>query len=60
LTRNVTIVYLRKIFSGFGTIKKIDLHFNRYDKISKGFSYIMFSTSEEAENAVENMNRSKF
>ncbi|XP_029344295.1 probable splicing factor, arginine/serine-rich 4 [Acyrthosiphon pisum] len=56
LTRRVTVHCLRQIFSDFGTIKKLDLHFNHYDRISKGFSYIMFSTSEESENAVRNMN----
>ncbi|CAI6356692.1 unnamed protein product [Macrosiphum euphorbiae] len=57
LTRRVTVHCLQQIFSDFGTIKKLDLHFNHYDRISKGFSYIMFSTSEESENAVRNMDR---
>ncbi|XP_060859084.1 probable splicing factor, arginine/serine-rich 4 [Metopolophium dirhodum] len=57
LTRRVTVHCLRQIFSDFGTIKNLDLHFNHYDRFSKGFSYIMFSSSEESENAVRNMDR---
>jgi len=60
LTRRVTVSCLHQVFSDFGTIKKLDLHFNQYDRFSKGFSYIMFSTSEESENAVRNMNQCKF
>ncbi|XP_026820072.1 RNA-binding protein with serine-rich domain 1-like [Rhopalosiphum maidis] len=57
LSRRVTTNNLHEIFSEFGEIKKLDLHFNNYDRISKGFSYIMFSGPEESENAVESMNR---
>ncbi|XP_022164959.1 serine/arginine-rich SC35-like splicing factor SCL30A [Myzus persicae] len=57
LSRKVSKHFLHQIFSEFGTIKKLDLHFNTYDRISKGFSYIMFSTPEESENAVITMDR---
>jgi len=60
LSRRVTTNNLHEIFSEFGEIKKLDLHFNNYDRISKGFSYIMFSDPEESENAVESMNRCEF
>ncbi|XP_025191205.1 uncharacterized protein LOC112591581 [Melanaphis sacchari] len=57
LSRRVSADNLLEIFSEFGEIKKIDIHFNRYDRISKGVSYIMFSTPEESKNAVQSMNR---
>lgn len=60
LSRKVSKHFLHQIFSEFGTIKKLDLHFNTYDRISKGFSYIMFSTPEESENAVITMDRCEF
>jgi len=60
LSRKVTIDFLRQNFSAFGTIKKLDLHFNQYDRFSKGFSYIMFSTPEESENAVRAMDKCEF
>lgn len=60
ISRNVTTNNLRQLFSEFGAIKNLDLHFNCYDKMSKGFSYIMFSTPEESEIAVDVMNNCEF
>ncbi|XP_015368660.1 PREDICTED: RNA-binding protein with serine-rich domain 1-B-like [Diuraphis noxia] len=55
LSRRITVDFLYENFSEFGTIKKLDLHFNQYDRFSKGFSYIMFSSPEESKNAVRTM-----
>lgn len=60
ISRNVTTNNLHQLFSKFGAIQNLDLHFNWYEKISKGFAYIMFSTPEESKIAVEAMNYCEF
>lgn len=46
---------MQEIFSDFGTIKEVDVPLDRFNKLCKGFSYIEYSTPEEAENAMKHM-----
>lgn len=56
----ITKDHLYEIFSVYGKIKEIDLHIDRFNKSNKRFSFIVYSTPKEAENAMLFMNRGKY
>lgn len=56
LTVNVSVEHIREIFSRYGTIRNINLPLDVFTKLSKGFSYIEYSTPEEAQLAIKRMN----
>lgn len=59
MTRNITKEHIQEIFSDFGTIKEVDVPLDRFNRLCKGFSYIEYSTPEEAENAMKHMDGGK-
>jgi len=56
LTRNVNSDHLQEIFGKFGTIKSVDLLFDKRRNISEGKAYISFETKPDALKAIEYMN----
>lgn len=59
MTRNITKEHIQEIFSDFGTVKEVDVPLDRFNKLCKGFSYIEYSTPQEAENAMKHMDGGK-
>uniref|UniRef100_A0A3B3BR20 RNA binding protein with serine rich domain 1 n=1 Tax=Oryzias melastigma TaxID=30732 RepID=A0A3B3BR20_ORYME len=56
LTRNVIKEHIHEIFSTYGKIKMIDMPVNRaHPHLSKGYAYVEFENSEEAEKALKHM-----
>uniref|UniRef100_A0A3B4FEL1 RRM domain-containing protein n=1 Tax=Pundamilia nyererei TaxID=303518 RepID=A0A3B4FEL1_9CICH len=56
LTRNVIKEHIQEIFSTYGKIKMIEMPMNRmHPHLSKGYAYVEYETSEEAEKALKHM-----
>lgn len=47
--------HLREIFGYYGDVKSVDLEVDKKVGLSRGFAYIKFSSSSEAEEAAANM-----
>eukprot|EP01119_Soliformovum_irregulare_P007314 TRINITY_DN1970_c0_g1_i1.p1 TRINITY_DN1970_c0_g1~~TRINITY_DN1970_c0_g1_i1.p1 ORF type:complete len:296 (+),score=42.77 TRINITY_DN1970_c0_g1_i1:44-889(+) len=51
LTRNVTREHLVEIFSTFGTVKHVDLHWDKRVNLSRGTAHVEFGERDQAEKA---------
>ena len=49
--------HIQEIFSTYGKIKMVEMPMNRlYPHLSKGYAYVEFESSDEAEKALKHMN----
>lgn len=56
LTRNVTKDHVLEIFSTYGTIRNVDMPFDRiHPHLSRGFAYVEFEKAEDADKAIKYM-----
>lgn len=56
LTRNVNKAHVEEIFSAYGSIKSVDLPLERINFLPRGYAYVEFNDSEDAEKAMAYMN----
>ena len=59
IPRKATEDMLRKKFSSFGSIQKVSLVFDPETNVFRGFAYILYSKSTEAETAIKEMDGTK-
>jgi len=57
LTRNVNREHVIEIFSIYGTVKSVEMQSDRnHPEFSRGYAYVDFESSDDAEKAVQHMN----
>ena len=57
LTRNVNREHVVEIFSIYGTVKSVEMPSDRnHPEFSRGFAYVDFELSDDADKAVQHMN----
>jgi len=57
LTRNVNREHIIEIFSIYGTVKSVEMPSDRnHPEFSRGYAYVDFDSSEDADKAVQHMN----
>ncbi|KAG1667648.1 hypothetical protein FOA52_004675 [Chlamydomonas sp. UWO 241] len=56
LTRNVSEDHVREIFSLYGTIKSVDLAFDKAVNLPRGFAHVEYDVVGDAQKAIDYMN----
>jgi len=57
LTRNVNREHIVEIFSIYGTVKSVEMLSDRnHPEFSRGYAYVDFESSDDADKAVQHMN----
>lgn len=59
LTKNVNENHLREIFGSYGEIEELEMPMNRQFLTNRGIAYVLYTTSEDAENAIAHMHEAQ-